>query len=418
MSTVKGAGELAPENMWTKLFAQVATCPEAQDDLLGPLCGNWTPDLAARKVEALLTIVECGDRQKAICAAEHLHKFVVQRASAPPYAARFYSVLEAAACKYIALDDADAAAAMAITALNVYWPDEGHKTVGALLELAVQSAIHDSTFGNAVVRKTLALSRNVNCSADIDLQLCGAWTKLVRHGVDVRETLGNVMVHCEKWMVDIRMSILHARRKTVFPAGTMAVTADLLAAVPLGTNMYYTTMTLWELLADSDNATLQAVMNSNNGYLKTRMLKVAQGESSRRVASRIGTIDAYAATEAEKAAKEADTAAREAALAAAEARAEAAEKTVARIKEHVRQLLAFGGVSIGDVTTAETSGMTADHFSRAGDGGSIGAGDGALGSATAADAVPADVRPDQGPDQGPDQCQGPSTTENVSAAGC
>jgi hypothetical protein len=399
--------------MWTELFERVATCPEAQDYLLGPLCGNWTPDLAARKVEALLTIVECGDRQKAVCAAQQLHKFVGQGASAPSYAARFYSVLDAAARKYIVVDDADAAAAMAITALNVYWPDQGHKTVGALLELAVQSAIHDSegTFANAVVRKTLELSRNVNCSADIDLQLCGAWTKLARHGVDVRDTLGNVMVYCEKWMVDIRMSILHARRTTAFPAGTMAVAADLLAAVPLGTNMYYTTMTLWELLVESDNATLQAVMNSNNGYLKTRMLKVAQGESSRRVASRIGTIDAFAA-------KEAETAAREAALVAAEARADAAEKTVARIKEHVRQLLAFGGVSIGDVSAAETSGMTADHLTSAGDGASIGAGDGALGSATAADAVPADVRLDQGPDQGPDQGQGPSSTENVSAAGC
>jgi hypothetical protein len=403
--------------MLTELFERVATCPEAQNALLGPLCGNWTPDLAARKVEALLTVVECGDRQKAVCAAQQLHKFVRQGASVPSYAARFYSVLEAAARKYIVLDDTSAAEAMAITALNVYWPDQGRKTVGALLELAVQSAIHDSTFGNAVVRKTLTLSRNVNCSADIDLQLCGAWTKLVRHGVDVRETLGNVMVHCEAWMVDIRMSIHHARRMTAFPAGTMAVAADLLAAVPLGTIMHYTTMTLWELLVESDNATLQAVMNSNSGYLKTRMLKVAQGESSRRVASRIGTIDAFTA-------KEAETAAREAALAAAEARADAAEKTVARIKEHVRQLLAIGGVSIGDVTAAATTSTAADHLTSDGalvsagdstlmsadDGALSGAGDGAsIGAGDGADAVPADVRPDQG--------QGPSSTENASAAG-
>ena len=381
MSTVTGAGEPASKNSWSDdLFARVATCPEAQNAVLGPLCGDWTADAAAYMVEALLTIVECKDRQKAVLAADQLRKFVRQGASVPSYAPRFYSVLEAAVRRYVALDDFGAAEVMAITALKVYWPGEASSMVGALLELAVQTAIHDekrpcNTFGCVIVRKTLALTESVeNPWKIIHLQVSGAWTKLARHGVDVPKRAGNVGWHCEAWMANIRNHMAHASRMIAFSRGAMADAADLLAAVPRDSNVRHTALTLWELLSAGDDATLYDLMNRNKGHLKTRVHEVGLGESSRRVVSRLATLDAFAAKEA---AKEAELAEREAALRVAEARADAAEQTVARIKEHVRQLLAFGGVSIVDVTTAATSGLTADHLIRAGDGPSIGAGDGA-----------------------------------------
>jgi hypothetical protein len=191
--------------------------------------------------------------------------------------------------------------------------------------------------------------------------------------------------------------------------------------------MYHTTMNLWELLEASDDATLQAVMNINNGHMKTRVLKIARGESSRRVVRRMADIDANAA-------KEAETTAREAVLAAAETRAVAAETAVARIKEQLLHLLADGGVSISGLTSAETSGIPADQFSGAGNGalsgagegalsgagegalsgageGALsGAGDGAVGGSKAAVAVPVGARADQ--------VQGSSSTEDASTAGC
>ncbi len=427
-SDAANAGSPAQKHIWSDLFARVATCPDAQDDVLGPLCGKWTANSAASMVEALLTIVECGDRQKAVLAAQQLAKFV--GGSVPSYAARFYAVLEAAVLKYILLDDTDAAVAMADAALHVYWPDTAHKTVCALLELAVQSASHDrkATFGNAVFHKTLVLSRNVKCPENIILQLCTVWTELARRGVDVPETLANVMLHCETWMTDIRRYILSASHVTAFhTTGAAAVAADLLAAVPDEQSMYHTTRTLWELLEASDDATLQAVMNINNGHMKTRVLKIARGESSRRVVRRMADIDANAA-------KEAETTAREAVLAAAETRAVAAETAVARIKEQLLHLLADGGVSISGLTSAETSGIPADQFSGAGNGalsgagegalsgagegalsgageGALsGAGDGAVGGSKAAVAVPVGARADQ--------VQGSSSTEDASTAGC
>jgi hypothetical protein len=382
MSTGAEAGKPA-SNIWSDFFARVATCPEAQVGVLGPLCGDWTADAAVHMIHALLTIVEYGDRQKAVLAAHQLRKFVRQGASVPSYALRFYSVLEAGVRRYVALDDFGAAEAMVAIALKVYWPGEANNTVGALLELAVQTAIHEEkrtfdTFASVVVRKVLALSKYVESPLIIYSLVCGAWTKLARHGVDAPKTVYNVSWCCEAWMAEIRSHMLRASRVAAFPAAAMADAADLLAAVPPGCNMHHTASTLWELLAAANDATLHSVMNSNKGHLYTRIHKDAQDESSGRVASRIATIDAFAA---KAAAKEAEMAAREAALRIAKARADAAEQTVARIKQHVRQLLGFGGVSIGDATPAETNSMTADHLTSAGDGASIGAGDGALVSA-------------------------------------